>query len=1327
VDTSLVRKAENGLLSCLSGRTLNVAAFEPAADGEYRVGVKRGYELMPKTLVSRTTSERQEKFEKLHRAHLNGLQAAFDDLQSKYMRVIDGEVVDVSQEMSEAEQATKAELSAQIEQCASLMSGWNDPNPLYDVVAWKAASDGEWRVIVDTTESGDVKKLRALKVFKESGDFSNFGSENMMNYSVNVWQGGSVVEIVVNAGGHGTHVAGIVGAYFGDGDVNNGVAPGCQMIGLKIGDSRLGSMETGTGLVRALIAARERKVDVINMSYGEPAAVANSGRIPELINELVHKHGILFITSASNSGPCLTTVGAPGANSIGPIAVAAVVSPSMMEQQYSMRDTTDRTLMPYNWSSRGPSLDGAYGPSIAAPGGAITSVPNWTLQKNQLMNGTSMASPNAAGCVALLLSALKQSHAQYSPSLVRLAIENSAKQLPGYDFTAVGHGVLQVGAAFDFYMAHCCALSPRVRIAASVPNRGKGRGIILRDTDHFFFPEIEEMIDVEPFFVEDTPSEEKIAFDMRLELRATVPWISTPKYFQLPNGGRSFKVHIRPPHLPSDRKNEGAYYLGEIQGFDMAHPELGPIFKVPVTVIRGAEVSGGGGAGLFGRHTFEYTDLPTGPGTLYRRFYQVPLGATWATITMNTKGWPFARMALLACQQVIPDQSHKFSLVDKYFSMKGDDERVVRVPLLAGLTFEVVVGQLWSAIGSEGSLSFSVEFNGVSVEGGFSASSFGEIQRLRIQNSLGTNVVQLKPTLCAVSRTLLPSNVPTITPLHKDRDLLTAERLIYQMVITYSYTVEEANVKVLIRSPFSTLLYDNPFESQLIMVYDSNKSLITTVDYNPEWFTLPAKGSFKLRMQLRHDDVSVLEKFKSLAIKIERQISKTVSLNVWSSLSAAIGGGKKFSADGVKYTTQAHFPIYIQAPTAASQLPSYVKHGDVMYGYMSLAKLKDQKDSYIADSGLDPNAVAVVPIQFVVPHKGSSSAASSWAATAQSGPGVPLVIQSPVALPPTAAAAAAPRPSAVVPQVSAPPPIPVVEVLSTSSTPAPSPAVSSPPTPAVPESPSPYAITNAPTTTSGSSSNNNQGTPAKTPQASSSSPSSSSASSSKPKAIELLLNSAVTHLWSLAGAEKWEEWSAREAEFAVILTTLREDIEIKLQRMLYCDSVFLKSAAASGGIAQDAARVDLQNAVDNLLEDIDRTALAVYWGTRHPGEAPSERQRQESLASKLVAGLARKARTLVRVPEEFPSIVAEIAKWTDPVPILQALNVQATASASSNQPPQHAIALRALRKKIPSGEKPSQAQSLEIITLLKALGWSHWVQHFQEWHQLRFAMSYLPF
>ena len=62
----------------------------------------------------------------------------------------------------------------------------------------------------------------------------------------------------------------------------DGVAPNAKIVSMTIGDGRLGSMETGTGLVRAMMKVMElcrsgRQVDVINMSYGEHSHWSNTG------------------------------------------------------------------------------------------------------------------------------------------------------------------------------------------------------------------------------------------------------------------------------------------------------------------------------------------------------------------------------------------------------------------------------------------------------------------------------------------------------------------------------------------------------------------------------------------------------------------------------------------------------------------------------------------------------------------------------------------------------------------------------------------------------------------------------------------------------------------------------------------------------------------------------------------------------------------------------------------------------------------------------------------------------------------------------------------
>ncbi|CAG0883314.1 unnamed protein product [Darwinula stevensoni] len=247
---------------------------------------------------------------------------------------------------------------------------------------------------------------------------------------------------MLRLGSHGTHVATIAAGHFPNEPEKDGIAPGAQIVSVTIGDGRLGSMETGAAIVRAMLRVMEHykyKVDVINMSYGEHTHFAHSGRIGELVKDVVYKEGVLWVSSAGNHGPALGTVGAPPdlcTSAI--IGVGAFVFPEMMVAGRIgelVKDVVykEGVLWVSSAGNHGPALgtvgappdlctsaiigptfDGARGVTICAPGGAIASVPNFMLKGSQLMNGTSMAAPHAAGVFCLLISAMKQNNYPYS-------------------------------------------------------------------------------------------------------------------------------------------------------------------------------------------------------------------------------------------------------------------------------------------------------------------------------------------------------------------------------------------------------------------------------------------------------------------------------------------------------------------------------------------------------------------------------------------------------------------------------------------------------------------------------------------------------------------------------------------------------------------------------------------------------------------------------------------------------------------------------------------------------------------------------------------------
>ncbi len=212
--------------------------------------------------------------------------------------------------------------------------------------------------------------------------------------------GGAFNSTCVAGGGdddnyHGTHVAGTIGALDNDFGVV-GVAPGARLWAVKVLNSR------GTGFTSWIVAgidwvaANADTIEVANMSLG--GAGFNQAEY-DAIQGAVNK-GVAFAVAAGNEDA--------DAGSYSPAAFDNVLSVSALADFDGSAGglgaptcTADQDDTLADFSNWGAAVD------IAAPGVCIYST--YPLEKGVYgtISGTSMASPHAAGALALLASADK--------------------------------------------------------------------------------------------------------------------------------------------------------------------------------------------------------------------------------------------------------------------------------------------------------------------------------------------------------------------------------------------------------------------------------------------------------------------------------------------------------------------------------------------------------------------------------------------------------------------------------------------------------------------------------------------------------------------------------------------------------------------------------------------------------------------------------------------------------------------------------------------------------------------------------------------------------
>lgn len=272
--------------------------------------------------------------------------------------------------------------------------------------------------------------------------------------------------------GHGTHVASIAA---GNGRISNGkyigIAPNANLVNLRVLNSQ------GTGSVSSVMSALEwiltnratYNIRVVNMSLGMPAI--DSYRDDPLcmaVRRLVNA-GVMVVAAAGNSGQ-----NSEGTKIYGQIhspgnepSVLTVGAANTSGTNYRSDDSIA------SYSSRGPTrsfwtdangikhYDNLIKPEIAAPGNKIISaqsfdnklvrqnpsldanISNLPRRKMMKMNGTSMATPVAAGAAALLL----QANPKLTPNMIKAILMYTAQPLAGFNMLEQGAGEINIEGA----------------------------------------------------------------------------------------------------------------------------------------------------------------------------------------------------------------------------------------------------------------------------------------------------------------------------------------------------------------------------------------------------------------------------------------------------------------------------------------------------------------------------------------------------------------------------------------------------------------------------------------------------------------------------------------------------------------------------------------------------------------------------------------------------------------------------------------------------------------------------------------------------------------
>lgn len=285
--------------------------------------------------------------------------------------------------------------------------------------AWQV-TQGDSNIIVGIIDSGlklDHPEF-ADRIWKNYKEIANNGIDDDKNGYIDDVQGWDFVNSDNDPGddfGHGTNVAGILGATGNNSIGYAGMDWKCKLMALKGLDS------TNSGYysmwIDAIYYAVNQGAKVLNMSLG---GTSNSTALQKAINYALSKNVVVVACMMNtNSATTYYAAGFPGVIAVG------------------STDPDDQRSSPFFWSATSGSNYGKH-ISVVAPGNYIYGLNHQSdTNFNYYWGGTSQATPHVAGLASLLLSL----NPGFTPAQIKSIIEktaidqvgNPAEDTPGWD------------------------------------------------------------------------------------------------------------------------------------------------------------------------------------------------------------------------------------------------------------------------------------------------------------------------------------------------------------------------------------------------------------------------------------------------------------------------------------------------------------------------------------------------------------------------------------------------------------------------------------------------------------------------------------------------------------------------------------------------------------------------------------------------------------------------------------------------------------------------------------------------------------------------------